>query len=116
MSKEREDGSHKVIVCPITHTPPEKGQSAVEIPYKVAQSLKLDHDQMWIKTHQVNTLEWEKDRLPYGISLTPRGEWEYGMLPYGLREKMYEQVEHNRAENQLGVVKRDENPESVKKK
>jgi uncharacterized protein YifN (PemK superfamily) len=57
--RAKEDGRRRVVVCPITHTPPAGGQSAVEIPTKLARHLGLDDQKMWIKTDAVNLLDWE---------------------------------------------------------
>ena len=43
-TKPKDDGLRDVILCPITHSPPKEGESAVEIPYKMARHLKLDDD------------------------------------------------------------------------
>ena len=81
LSKEREDKSRDVYVCPITHSPPDRGEAAIEIPYKVAKYLGLDDNRMWIKTHEMNTFRWEEGQIPCGVTRTPNGNWQYGMLP-----------------------------------
>jgi uncharacterized protein YifN (PemK superfamily) len=50
----KENAGSRVIVCPITHSPPRVGQDAVEISSKIAAHLGLDGDRMWIKTDIVN--------------------------------------------------------------
>lgn len=99
--------SHVVLVCPITHTPPKGVETAIEMPPKVARYLGLDHDQMWVKTHQVNKIIWPENQIPYGITKTPKGEWAYGTLPYTLRQSILEQVRANSEKLTLGTVPRE---------
>jgi mRNA-degrading endonuclease toxin of MazEF toxin-antitoxin module len=67
-SREREDGSREIVLCPITQSPPSEAEGGVKVPLSVSRHLGLDDDQSWIKTHQVNTLRWEKGRLPHGVT------------------------------------------------
>ena len=64
VSSPRDDNARDVIVCPISHTPPDAETPAVEIPYKVARYLRLDPGRMWITTRQVNVFRWEDGRIP----------------------------------------------------
>lgn len=91
-SREREDGSREIVLCPITHSPPSEAEGGVKIPHAVSRHLGLDDDQSWIKTHQVNTLRWEKGRLPHGVTPVAPGEWAYGNLPQSLARQAFEQV------------------------
>jgi hypothetical protein len=100
------DGRREVVLCPITHAPPRPGETAVEIPYKVARYLQLDSDRMWIKTHEVNTLQWEEGQLPYGVSRARPDAWTFGMLPQALGRRMFEQVRENSRRQALGIVAR----------
>jgi len=106
-SHPKEDKSREVVVFPITHSPPYKDEVAVEIPYKVSRHLNLDHDRMWIKTHEVNKFQWEDGRIPCGVTPTPQGEWTYGTMPYELRKEAGEQLKENYQKRSLGVVDRD---------
>lgn len=106
-TKAREDGSVRVMVCPVTHSPPNDNQTAVEITLKLARALNLDADQMWIKTHELNSFTWEKDRIPVGVVKTPAGKWLHGFVPYEIREKALAQVRRNNRQRNLLQVKRD---------
>ena len=108
VSKPKADNSQEVVVCPITHTPPHKGETAIHIPGKVARHLTLDDEPMWLKTNEVNTFRWEKGRLPYGVSPTPQGHWYYGFIPYAMRTQLIQQIRHNRDKRTLAVVQRNE--------
>lgn len=105
-TKPKDDGSCEVVLCPVTHSPPKEGESAVEIPHKMARHLKLDDDKMWIKTHQVNTLTWEKGRLPYGVVPAHQGQWFFGRLHKSLGQKAFEQVRDNFNTKKLKNVRR----------
>jgi mRNA-degrading endonuclease toxin of MazEF toxin-antitoxin module len=94
-TKPEKDGTLKVVLCPITHAPPLESETAVEVPGKVAKYLGLDGGQSWIKTHQVNTVIWEKDRIPFGVSPASREKWEYGLMPHALGKKVFDQVCEN---------------------
>jgi hypothetical protein len=111
VTQPREDGSKDVILCPITHTPPRTGESAIEIPYKMAQHLKLDDDRMWIKTHQVNTVVWEDGYIPFGVIQAHPGHWTFGQLHHSLSKQAFEQVRENSRKRILENVRRDVDPQ-----
>ena len=101
-----QNGQREVVLCLITHTPPRTGETAVEIPYKVARYLKLDSDRMWIKTHEVNRLQWEEGQIPHGVSRARPDAWAFGMLPKALGGRMFEQVRENSRRQALEIVTR----------
>jgi hypothetical protein len=53
-----EDGTTRVLVLPITHTPPENASLAVEIPTSVKTRLKLDTEQSWVVVSEWNEFVW----------------------------------------------------------
>jgi len=65
---EKPDGSKDVLLCAITHSPPSQNETTLEIPPKVALHLGLDHSRSWIKTDQINRLQWEKGRILPGVT------------------------------------------------
>lgn len=107
-TSKNKDGSREVILCPLTHAPPAKDQHAVEMPAKVAAHLGLDPDKCWIKTHEINTLIWEKDHIPFGVSVARKGHWSFGMLPHQLTKRAFEQVRFYAQNRILKNVKRDQ--------
>ena len=107
ISQKGDNKTRDVYVCAITHTPPRQGETAVEIPYKVAKYLNLDHERMWVKTQEVNKMKWEENRIPFGVSKTPDGRWHYGMIPRALGQKIHEQALTNSKTNALNIVRRD---------
>lgn len=110
----KDDGHRDVILCPITHSPPKIGESAVEIPYKMARHLKLDDEQCWIKTHQVNTVIWDKDHLPFGVTPAHKNQWAFGLLHKTLSMQAFNQVYDNNRKRTLKNVRREANPDLKK--
>ncbi len=109
-SAAKPDGSRDVLLCAVTHAPPQKNETAVRIPPAVAKNLGLDSEQSWIKTDQVNRLTWEKDRIPYGISKARAGEWSFGMIPQGLGRQVFQQLQDKARSRTLQTVERDDPP------
>ena len=105
-SRLGEDGSRDVVLCPITHAPPRKEETAVEIPHKVARHLGLDDARSWIKTDQINTVHWQKDRVPYGVTPVRAGQWTYGTLPQQLGKQAFAQVRDKSQQKALQNVRR----------
>jgi mRNA-degrading endonuclease toxin of MazEF toxin-antitoxin module len=50
--------SARVIVLPITHTPPARGANAVELPPAVKRRLGLDDDRSWVVLDEANRFTW----------------------------------------------------------
>ena len=78
-----EDGDERVLVLPVTHSPPDRPDLAVEIPANVKQRLKLDEARSWVMLSEWNEFVWpgpDLRRLP-GAS---EASVAYGMLPPSL--------------------------------
>ncbi len=76
-------GDTRVLVLPITHSPPDQSTRTIEIPLKVKQRLRLDADRSWIVVSEWNEFIWpgpDLRRLPNSDDSTVA----YGMLPPGL--------------------------------
>ncbi|MDR3531286.1 MAG: type II toxin-antitoxin system PemK/MazF family toxin [Rhodopila sp.] len=74
------EGRDVVTVVPITHTPPEYPEDAVEIPAALKAHLGLDGLPSWIMVTEINDFLWP------GPDLRPRpgahpARFDYGMLP-----------------------------------
>lgn len=92
-----------VSVCPITHTPPEKGQGA-QVPRQTCERLGLDDEKpCWIVTTEINQFIWPGP----DIRKSPSRERTYGKLPKILFEKAKQQLLCNHSQG-LGVVFRPE--------
>ncbi len=78
-----DQGNTRVLVLPITHSPPDHPNLAVEIPAKVKQRLQLDDARSWIVLSEWNEFIWpgpDLRRLPGADDSTVA----YGILPPGL--------------------------------
>jgi hypothetical protein len=78
-----EGGDRKVVVLPVTHTPPRDPRHAVEIPGATKRRLGLDDDRSWIVITEANRFTWP------GPDLRPMrpgdaGSVVFGELPGGL--------------------------------
>lgn len=111
VAKAADDGSKRVFLCPITHSPPGPDETAVKIPLKAARQLGLDDEQSWIKTDQVNRYQWPAERVPLGLSIDRKGEWLLGELPRAIAEKAFDQVREKGMSRTLKtVVRQDDVP------
>jgi glyoxylase-like metal-dependent hydrolase (beta-lactamase superfamily II) len=78
-----ENGDTRVLVLPITHSPPDHASLAVEIQAKVKVRLGLDDTRSWIVLSEWNEFIWpgpDLRRLPGA----PDSSVAYGMIPPGL--------------------------------
>ena len=77
------DGDTRVLVLPITHTPPDHPALAIEIPAMVKARLQLDDARSWVVLSEWNEFVWpgpDLRRLPGATDASVA----YGMLPPGL--------------------------------
>ena len=78
-----ENGDTRVLVLPITHTPPDHPALAVEIPAAVKKRLQLDDASSWVVLSEWNEFVWpgpDLRRLPNASDASVA----YGMIPPGL--------------------------------
>jgi PemK-like, MazF-like toxin of type II toxin-antitoxin system len=79
------EGITRTIVLPITHSPPEKPEYAVEIPASVKSHLGLDEQRSWIMVTEGNDFIWP------GFDLRKRPgsqRYDFGFLPPNLFRKV----------------------------
>ena len=77
------DGTQRVLVLPITHSPPPDTSDAIEIPGAVKARLGLDEAPSWIVLTEANEFTWpgpDLRRLPSDTA----NRMAYGFLPPGL--------------------------------
>jgi hypothetical protein len=84
-----EAGDQKVIVLPVTHTPPNDAAHGVEIPAATKRRLGLDDDRSWIVVTEANRFTWPGPDLRLAISGDPASV-AYGELPSALFEQVRE--------------------------
>jgi hypothetical protein len=77
------EGEQKVVVLPITHSPPSDPAQAVEIPAATKRRLGLDADRSWIVLTESNRFTWPGPDLR---PVTPgdAASVAYGFLPKAL--------------------------------
>jgi hypothetical protein len=76
-------GETRVLVLPVTHSPPAQPALAVEIPAPVKERLQLDAERSWVVLSEWNEFIWpgpDVRRAPAGDASSVA----YGMLPPGL--------------------------------
>jgi hypothetical protein len=76
-------GDTRVLVLPITHTPPDHPALAIEIPAGVKKRLQLDDARSWVVLSEWNEFVWpgpDLRRLPGATDASVA----YGMLPPAL--------------------------------
>lgn len=90
LSVENKDGQVVVTVAPITHSPPARPESVVEIPSATKARLGLDAARSWVVAADLNRFVWP------GVDLRPirRGatEYAYGLLPAALYREIRDKV------------------------
>ena len=71
-----------VVLLPITHSPPDAGTVAIEIPARVRAAIGLDDAPSWVVVSEHNVDEWPNA----GVAPLPGkpGEFAYGFIPPGL--------------------------------
>jgi hypothetical protein len=85
-----EDGTRRVLVLPVTHSPPQDAKLAVEIPGRVKERLRLDSDRSWVVLSEWNDFSWPGPDLRRAVG-GDEGSIAYGMLPPGLFNSIRDQ-------------------------
>lgn len=100
-----ETGEIRVVVAPITHTPPTGSAMAFELPPQVCSLLQLDGDRQWLRFDQLNRFTWPG----YDLRSIPgrAGSYQYGMLPRGLFEEVRRRILELQKVRAARVVLRD---------
>ncbi len=105
VSRKRRDEPARIVVVPVTHSPPGDPATAVELPDVVARSLGLDDGRHWIICDEVNRFAWP------GFDLRPvpgrSGAWAYGMLPEAIYDEVLRRVIALDEARRLSVTTRD---------
>lgn len=100
-------GDMVVAVVPVTHSPPQRLEEAVEIPAIVKRRLGLDEARSWIVVSEINRFVWPgPDLRP--VSTAEPERFEYGFLPPGLFRQVLERFKSTVAARRLRTVRRTE--------
>jgi hypothetical protein len=95
----------RVVVAPVTHSPPRADDGSIEIPPEICAALGLDGGRHWLRVDEVNVFAWP------GFDLRPLpgrpGVFEYGMLPRELYERLRAAILARQAAHRLTATGRD---------
>jgi PemK-like, MazF-like toxin of type II toxin-antitoxin system len=105
-TKRGDNDKYRVAVMPITHTPHSDPATSIEIPQKLKDYLKLDHEKSWVVLNEINTFEWPG----YDLRKVPDGrtDWEYGQIPPRFHEILLARLRVLRQDNRLTLTSRDQ--------
>lgn len=107
LSSQDEGDETIVSVVPVTHSPPEHPEEAVEIPAVVKRRLGLDEARSWIVVTELNRFTWPgPDLRP--VSRAEPERFEYGFLPPALFRQVIERLTNCAAARRLRAVQRTE--------
>ena len=101
-----EDRPPQVTVVPITHSPHPDPESAVEIPWRVAEHLGLDSDSSWVVLDEVNVFTWPGYDLRQISGQADR--YDYGFLPPRFFDTLVELFAALRRGSQIAETSRDD--------
>ena len=94
----------ETYICPVTHTPPEVPEKAMEIPKATKARLGLDGERSWIITTDVNRFIWPgPDLRP-----VPGGGFSFGLLPAAMTRDLVAQIKAKANDESLRTVRRTE--------
>jgi hypothetical protein len=104
-AENKTDGTTRVTVAPITHSPPETNDRALELPQRVKQALKLDDDRSWVVLDEVNQFTWP------GFDIRPvpgtKTRFVYGFIPPKLHDQIVERILARAAARGVAAIPRD---------
>jgi hypothetical protein len=76
-----QNGDKRVVVLPVTHSPPDNPGKAIEIPAQVNRRLGLDDQRSWIVLSEANRFVWPGPDLRPARRGDP-GSVVFGQLPF----------------------------------
>ena len=106
LATEAKHNMLRVVVAPITHTPP-LAQPAVEIPAETKRRLGLDDDRSWVVVDEVNVFVWPGPDIRPVPGKSPT-TISYGLLPANLTRAICDKLSVLQAERSLRPVPRTE--------
>lgn len=95
----------RVVVAPITHSPPANPDLALELPAAVRRHLGLDEERSWIILDDFNVFAWPG----FDLRTDPKtGRCDYGFLPPAFFEQMRRRYQQLIAAGAASFTARDE--------
>lgn len=106
-----DEGPHPIAyVLGISHSPPQEGQRAIEVPAKLKKHLGLDDQPSWIYTSELNVFAWPGPDLRPGDYLSTRpaavDNCVIGQLPSDWFDMVKAHVVESQRQEQLELTKR----------
>jgi len=102
--RENEYHETEAYISPITHTPPENPERAIEVPKATKKRLGLDAESSWIITTEINRFIWPGP----DIRSVPGGGSAYGLLPAAMTHDLIQQIKDNARDRTLLITGRDD--------
>lgn len=107
VAQRREGSDIRVVVVPITHTPPSDPNDALEIPRATCRRVGLDSERQWIVVSELNSFLWP------GPDLRPLpGEGPasviMGLLPAKLSATLNERLQARIVQRRIAITTRGE--------
>jgi len=100
-------GQSRVIVLPITHSPPQPPDEGIELPHQTKTRLGLDDERSWVIVSEANDFVWPGPDLRFLPGCGPESA-AYGFLPpvvfRAVRDRFLARYRHR----QVGMVTRTE--------
>lgn len=94
----------RVLVAPVTHSPPDDTATAIEMPANVKRDLGLDRDRSWIMTNEINSFRWPGP----DVRVLEDGTPFYGAVPDWLFLRVRECIGDSVARREMLVTRRTE--------
>lgn len=98
------DGSHVVLLAPITHSAPNDNVAAIALPTSSAARAMtgLDDDRSWLIVAEVNFVAWSDP----GFVPIAKDRWSYGHLPRTIAEQASATIADRLRVGRKKIVKR----------
>ncbi len=91
LTSRDDEGDTIVTVVPVTHTPPQRPEDAVELPLPTKRRLGLDAERSWVVVSEINRFVWPgPDLRP--VSRNEPDRFAYGLLPPALFRQIRERL------------------------
>ena len=101
----KEEGDTRVLIVPITHSPPARGELAYEMPPRLKAHLRLDEERSWIILSEANIDIWPSPDL---CRIPGRSDaMDYGLLPQKLVNHLRQVIVAAVLENRLEATDRE---------
>ena len=96
------EGPTRILVCPITHSPPSEDDPSIELSASIKQRLGLDAEPQWVMVTHINRSDWPG----FDVRKRTDGTYSYGLVPLDLFAEIMVLVEKSIA--RVKVVPRED--------